>query len=76
MKYTITFRVPATEAERVAPAFTHAAESPVIDGNNKIAKPAREAGKVLKVTSSSENVAKIIAEVLAKDFDEVTITAS
>lgn len=76
MTYTITFRVPATEAEKVAPVFTHDRDSKVTDIDNKFLRPAREAGKLLTVTSESEAVAKIMADVLSKDFDEVTITQS
>lgn len=76
MKYTITFRVPAVEAEKVMPAYSHDATSPVIDGTGKATRSAREAGKVLSVETASESVAKIMADILAKDFDEVAITAS
>lgn len=76
MTYTISFRVGATEAEKVAPVFAHDAESPVTDKDNKFSRPARKAGKMLSVTSESETVAKVLADILAKDFDEVTITQS
>jgi hypothetical protein len=76
MTYTITFRVPATVAEKVVPVFSHVAESPVVDGDRKASRPAREAGKLLSITSESENVAKVMAEILAKDFDDVEVTQS
>ena len=74
--YTISFRVPATEAEKVAPVFSHDIESPVTDKDNRFPRPAREAGKTLSVKSKSEAVAKVMAEILAKDFEEVIITQS
>ena len=74
--YTISFRVPATETEKVAPVFSHDIESPVTGKDNKVTRPAREAGKTLSVQSKSEAVAKTLAEILAKDFEEVVITQS
>ena len=76
MKYTVTFRAPAAPAEKVQATFSHFAESPVIDGAGKFARPARDAGKLLKVTTSSEAVAKMLCEILAKDFEDVAVTES
>lgn len=76
MAYTVTFRAPAVEAKKVEASFSHFSESPVIDGAGKFARPARKAGKILEVTTSSESVAKMLCEILAKDFDDVAVTES